>query len=78
MNIEENYPQEDIQDIEQDIMKALKENEMKKKELASTIKMYEDIIKRKDSFIKDLLEKKSDKKEEIEEKVDIQELDDNE
>ena len=78
VNIEENYPQEDIQDIEQDIMKALKENEMKKKELASTIKMYEDIIKRKDSFIKDLLEKKSDKKEEIEEKVDIQELDDNE
>ena len=78
VNIEENYPQEDIQDIEQDIMKALKENEMKKKELASTIKMYEDIIKKKDSFIKDLLEKKSDKKEEIEEKVDIQELDDNE
>ena len=78
VNIEENYPQEDIQDIEQDIMKALKENEMKKKELASTIKMYEDIIKRKDSFIKDLLEEKSDKKEEIEEKVDIQELDDNE
>ena len=78
VNIEENYPQEDIQDIEQDIMKGLKENEMKKKELASTIKMYEDIIKRKDSFIKDLLEEKSDKKEEIEEKVDIQELDDNE
>ena len=78
VNIEENYPQEDIQDIEQDIMKALKENEMKKKELASTIKMYEDIIQRKDSFIKDLLEEKSDKKEEIEEKVDIQELDDNE
>ena len=40
--------------------------------------IFNNIIKRKDSFIKDLLEKKSDKKEEIEEKVDIQELDDNE
>lgn len=80
VNIEENYPQEENDNIEQDIMKALKENEMKKKELASTIKMYEDIIKRKDNFIKDLLEEKSGN-EEIEEKeknIDIQELDDNE
>ena len=60
------------------LISSKKANEMKKKEIASTRKMYEDIIKRKDSFIKDLLEKKSDKKEEIEEKVDIQELDDNE
>ena len=54
------------ENLDQEISVAMVENERKKKELQEVVQMYEDILKRKDEIIKDLMNDKDD--------VDIQDV----
>ena len=54
------------ENLDQEISLAMVENERKKKELQEVVQMYEDILKRKDEIIKDLMNDKDD--------VDIQDV----
>lgn len=59
--------EEKDEDLDKEISIAMIENEKKKKELQEVVQMYEDILKRKDEIIKDLVSEKDD--------VDIKDVD---